>query len=668
MKGLKVTGICMVGILVIVYFVSNVRADNLLKDPGFELSNTDGSFPSSGYWKPAWLGTAGAVCTNTAAHTGTAGVWEYTGTAGADWWSGPFQEDCAANAGEVFNGRAWVRSYSSWVNGSRALVRLSFLDGAKATIASKDSPAITSAGNGWQQLSVQSDPAPSGTAYVKYIIYLEKPNGSVGQSIASFDDCELEKAATTQPILSINPLTLGFGSDLASLTFDIHNVGNGVLSWGIEKNVSWANVSAASGTTTTETDTITVNISRTGMHLPTYEGALSVTSNGGNQDINIFMEIVPPTEVPKQPALVNTDGYRLMVKRRLPDGTIDIARPYTIKGAAWAPASIGTLSDVTSRRREFDRWYRTDIQMLREMNANTIYVFLDFGTTPEFIDTAKAVLDFCYQNGIMVVMTVDEDGSDNTANIEAAVNAFKNHPAILMWALGNEWNLWRPDRPKYYAHYTTLSAAASAMQENALLIKSLDTNHPVSSILGEITYPTKSDVSDIVNNICTAVDVWGANIYRGPEFYGLFTEWKGMSVKPLFLSEFGTDAFFSTSWWPVVGYEDQPMQAGYIETLWLDLANEFSANDPSKVCLGGTVFEWNDEWWKTGTGSPSVQEFDGYETTWNPIAHPDGFANEEWFGIVSVNRERRMGYYSLQSHFRGRQAVTIPSIILLLSE
>ena len=197
------------------------------------------------------------------------------------------------------------------------------------------------------------------------------------------------------------------------------------------------------------------------------------------------------------------------------------------------------------------------------MNANTVYVFLDPGTDPTTIATARAVLDYCYGNGLMAIMTVDEDGTDNTANIPRVINAYKDHPAILMWALGNEWNLWRPDRPLYYARYTNLADAAAEMQTNALLVKSLDTNHPVASILGEINYPTQGEVSNLVNRTCTAVEVWGANIYRGPEFYGVFTEWKSLSAKPLFLSEFGADAFRSTAWWPVVGYEDQPMQNGY---------------------------------------------------------------------------------------------------------
>nr|WP_320012383.1 hypothetical protein [uncultured Desulfobulbus sp.] len=346
MNKLNIFCMLLIGISCIIHTGSSAQAANLLNDPGFESSSPDGSFPNSGHWNSAWLGEAGAGCTTTAAHSGTAGLWEYTGTATTDWWAGPFQDDITANEGEIFIGSAWVRSHSFWVSGSQALVRLTFLDKAKTPLASKDSLAITSAESGWQQLSVQTAPAPAGTAYVKYTLYLEKTSGTAGQSIALFDDCTLERS--TQPVLSISPITLGFGADRTSLTFDIQNSGNDVLSWAIAKNVSWATLSATSGTTTTETDTVTVTISRTGLHLSAFEGVLSVTSNGGNQEIHILIEVAPSREVPELPAIVSSEGYRLMVQRRFYDGTLDIPRPYTIKGAAWSPASIGTLSDVTS--------------------------------------------------------------------------------------------------------------------------------------------------------------------------------------------------------------------------------------------------------------------------------------------------------------------------------
>lgn len=639
-------------------FACHAEAANLLSNNGFETGN----FTS---WTRQYTPIeSGSLLTATGARSGAYGLWIYT--AGSSSVAEAFSyihQDIQASPGETITASAYIRTPAGpeWAPNSYACVRVVFLSSSKTAISSYDSPHLTTGNTPYgSPYTVTTPAAPAGTAYVRFMCYLYEPAGDTRQSVANFDDCSLEKSSVPVPQLSVTPVSLGFGNDLGTLTFNISNTGDGTLSWTITKNSDWIGVSAASGTTTTETDTITVTVDRTGLKLPDYNGTITVTSNSGTQTVDAFMETAPVTVVPAQPSIVTTNGYQLMVQKRLPGGNLDIARPYIIKGAAWAPTSIGTLNDVTSRRNEFGNWYRLDIQLLKEMNANTVYVFLDFGTSPALLNTAKAVLDYCYQNGIMVVMTVDEDGSDNTANITSAVNAFKDHPAILMWALGNEWNLWRPDRPLYYARYTTLAAAANAMQANALQVKSLDTNHPVASILGEINYPTQGDVNNIVNNVCTAVDVWGANIYRGPEFYALFTEWKGMSAKPLFLSEFGTDAFHSTSWWPVVGSEDQAMQNGYVNTLWLDLAQELSANDSSKVCLGGTVFEWNDEWWKTPGGSPSAHDPDGYYTDWNPIAHPDSFANEEWFGIVSVRRERRPAYYTLQNHFSYVLRLTIP--------
>ena len=57
---------------------SNAYPAELLNDPGFELSAPNGTFPSSGYWKSSWLGgTAGAVCTSTAASSSSCGLWAY---------------------------------------------------------------------------------------------------------------------------------------------------------------------------------------------------------------------------------------------------------------------------------------------------------------------------------------------------------------------------------------------------------------------------------------------------------------------------------------------------------------------------------------------------------------------------------------------------------------
>ncbi|MDO8488533.1 MAG: putative Ig domain-containing protein [Candidatus Omnitrophota bacterium] len=637
--------------VILLSFQGNAYSAELLLDPGFESSAPNGTFPSSGKWSSAWYPTgAGAICTTTAAHSGSCGLWAYTqGLTSGLTWSGIYQE-FAAFPGQTATGSAWIRTPfgQPWGTGSKACVRIEFLNSAGGIITYQDSSGVTISNSGWGNYIITTNSAPAGTVKVRYRCYLEKPNNGVTvQSIANFDDCSLTLSGQTQqPALYLSPAVIGFKKTETSKTFKIKNTGTGTLNWSALETKSWiTNITPSSGSLASGSETtVTVTVLRSGLTEGNYKGLIRLTSNGGNQDLTVYMDM-PIYTVPSQPSISYRDGYRLMLRKRLPNNVLDTARPYIIKGTAWSPVGIGSEGDITTRRNEFGNWYVADIQLMKEAGINTVYTFIDMWTDLRGIE----VLDNLYKNGIMAIVTVDEDGSDNTIIITQVVNAYKNHPAILMWALGNEWNLWRPDRPLYYGHYSTLAAAANAMQANALQVKSLDANHVVASILGEINYPTQSDVNNIVNNICTAVDVWGANIYRGPEFYALFTEWNGISTKPLFLSEFGTDAFRNT-----VGQEDEVMQADFDHSLWLDLVQELSADDPSKVCLGGSVFEWNDEWWKVKAingGSPSVHDNGGYYTDWNPIAHPDSFANEEWFGIVDINRKVRQSYNTFKEDF-----------------
>jgi len=50
----------------------------------------------------------------------------------------------------------------------------------------------------------------------------------------------------------------------------------------------------------------------------------------------------------------------------------------------------------------------------------------------------------------------------------------------------------------------------------------------------------------------------------------------------------------------------------------------------SEFVVGATVFEYTDEWWKAG--DPNSHDYGGYETG----AHPDGYSNEEWWGLIAI--------------------------------
>lgn len=75
--------------------------------------------------------------------------------------------------------------------------------------------------------------------------------------------------------------SLYFGSTTGMLYLVISNNGTEVLTWNITTSNNWISVSQNSGTTTTESDSVAVTVSRSGMATGNYEGNVSVTSNGG---------------------------------------------------------------------------------------------------------------------------------------------------------------------------------------------------------------------------------------------------------------------------------------------------------------------------------------------------------------------------------------------------
>jgi len=112
--------------------------------------------------------------------------------------------------------------------------------------------------------------------------------------------------------------------------------------------------------------------------------------------------------------------------------------------------SASDANNVTVRRPEFGQWYLTDIPLLKAMNVNTVRLFIDPGVPGDsnIIVSGRTVLDELYCSGIMVIMTVD-NGNNTVERIQPVVDYYKDHPAILLWSLGSEWNInrfWKPSR------------------------------------------------------------------------------------------------------------------------------------------------------------------------------------------------------------------------------
>jgi len=67
------------------------------------------------------------------------------------------------------------------------------------------------------------------------------------------------------------------------------------------------------------------------------------------------------------------------------------------------------------------------------------------------------------------------------------------------------------------------------------------------------------------------------------------------------------------------------------------------------------VFEFFFEWWKDPSGSPSLHDVGGNAPGGGPF--PDQVFNEEWWGLVDIERSTRPAYDSLRQVFLTAQSL-----------
>lgn len=302
-------------------------------------------------------------------------------------------------------------------------------------------------------------------------------------------------------------------------------------------------------------------------------------------------------------------------------------KPYLIKGVGYHPVPIGKGPGFNFLQRP-EIWKR-DLPLLRKMGCNTIRLWA--GTPP------REFLDACWNDGrkpIRVVMgfwipyDVDLSEPGNRKRLKRRFAEFvlhyKDHPAVLFWALGNENN--------YFYTASMLKDFYKFCNELAYMAWKAEGEryHPVAIVNGGLFahkgfWRPGGEVGEEKNGTDDTslkyIDIWGANLYPGKHLTDIFHRYERASKKPLWVSEFGVDAWNSRR-----GRTQETEQARWTLTLWRDIAH-------SKIAIGGTVMAWSDEWWKDSNGSPFTHDYGGYA---NPRGHPDGYSNEEWYGIMET--------------------------------
>lgn len=275
--------------------------------------------------------------------------------------------------------------------------------------------------------------------------------------------------------------------------------------------------------------------------------------------------------------------------------------PYHIKGAS--------VVDMTL------------LHKIKESGGNSIRLY----------DThnARPILDSAYKLGLTVTLglrlqqaRMEMDYSDKEAvarqldTLRKEVLQYKDHPALLMWAVGNETTLFIPSR---YSNFFQIRRVLKAVDDVAAMIHEVDPDHPTTMVLANVQEP----VIRIANMVCRNIDLLSFNIFSPlnkflPKI--AYCGWKG----PYIITEFGAKGYWSTkrTEWHSRVEQTSLQKAQYLQA-------QFKAISKNKShCLGAYVFIWGTKqeytptWFSLFSPWPKLQETELTET-----------CMQEWKGI-----------------------------------
>jgi hypothetical protein len=296
--------------------------------------------------------------------------------------------------------------------------------------------------------------------------------------------------------------------------------------------------------------------------------------------------------------------------------------PFFIKGICYHPVPIG--SDIRSLERLSE-----DLALMKEAGINTIRVYspIDEQGAVDQIHAAgiKLIVGFGYnQNGYYDILS---------GRFADYIEKYKNHPAILFWELGNEYNY----HPEWFGG--DLKNWYQAMNDAAAKIHAADPNHPVATAHGELP-------DSLALVMCPEIDIWGMNVYRWDNPESIFSEWSAISEKPMYLSEAGADSYMAAA---AKGYEqgiNELAQADATRNILQDIFNN------KTICSGVTLYAFSDEWWKAGNNQ--MQDPGGWAPGSGGVPY-DGTANEEFWGIVDIDRNKKMVFGVVKEFYNSNQ-------------
>lgn len=104
-----------------------------------------------------------------------------------------------------------------------------------------------------------------------------------------------DNPSTTNPQLNVNPTSRTFnategGANPANQTVTISNTGTGTLNWNATEGETWLSINPANGSCPPNS-TLTISVNIAGLTAGTYNGTINITSNGGNSNVAVTLNV-----------------------------------------------------------------------------------------------------------------------------------------------------------------------------------------------------------------------------------------------------------------------------------------------------------------------------------------------------------------------------------------
>jgi hypothetical protein len=278
--------------------------------------------------------------------------------------------------------------------------------------------------------------------------------------------------------------------------------------------------------------------------------------------------------------LKNTEGkYQLLVNNE----------PFYINGAGLEYGNIPTLAEHNGN--SFRTW-RTDNgkqsgkQVLDEAQKYGLKVTLG-------IEVGRERHGFNYNDTVAVKQQKDR--------VRKEILKFKDHPALLIWAIGNELNL-RATNPKVW----------DAVNDISKMIHEIDPNHLTTTTLAGIS---QQEVNYIKER-CTDIDILSIQLYA--EIVNLPKSLKDFGwTGPYIVTEWGATGHWEvpkTSWDAPIEENSTVKAANYLKRYKIAIQSD------TLQCLGSYVFLWGQKQERTPTWYGVFLE-DGKETESVDVMH-----------------------------------------------